>query len=117
VKPVDEPVTVCSCGAWLAGTPHLVGCPAAAAVHTCDADCLPHLEPQACPECPGRMLPKSIESFGVWFECQGCGFGGCHGDDLEIDCTVCHVTWGDPCPGCGGRGFHVDGCGGEVPPS
>ena len=29
----------------------------------------------------------------------------------ETDCcTVCGSYHADPCPGCGGRGFHVDGC-------
>lgn len=25
-------------------------------------------------------------------------------------CTVCGVSHGDPCPDCGGRGFHNEGC-------
>lgn len=25
-------------------------------------------------------------------------------------CVICHVTHGDPCPECGGRAFHKDGC-------
>lgn len=31
--------------------------------------------------------------------------------DPETDCcTECGVWHADPCPDCGGRGFHNDGC-------
>ncbi len=37
-----------------------------------------------------------------------------HTDDdctvLNGECIVCHVTHGDPCVSCGGRGFHADDC-------
>lgn len=29
---------------------------------------------------------------------------------LDGECSVCHVTHGDPCETCGGRGWHKDGC-------
>lgn len=34
---------------------------------------------------------------------------------INDECTVCGVTHGDPCSGCGGRGFHRDGCTNIVP--
>jgi hypothetical protein len=30
--------------------------------------------------------------------------------DENDECKVCGVYHGDPCPGCGGSGFHYDGC-------
>lgn len=30
--------------------------------------------------------------------------------DSEDVCRVCGVWHGDPCPSCGGRGFHRPGC-------
>ena len=30
--------------------------------------------------------------------------------DATDSCSVCGVYHGDPCPVCGGRGFHRDGC-------
>jgi hypothetical protein len=30
--------------------------------------------------------------------------------DYADTCVVCRVYHGDPCPECGGRGFHVEGC-------
>ena|GEM_PF-5171563 len=31
-------------------------------------------------------------------------------DENDV-CTVCGVIHGDPCPECGARGFHREGCG------
>lgn len=36
-------------------------------------------------------------------------------EDCTVDpetgcCSVCGVLHGDPCPCCGGSGFHKDGC-------
>lgn len=36
----------------------------------------------------------------------------CTLDDTDT-CTVCGVTHGDPCPECGGRGYHNEGCSGN----
>jgi hypothetical protein len=30
--------------------------------------------------------------------------------DVSDSCTVCRVFHGDPCPDCGGRGFHKETC-------
>lgn len=29
---------------------------------------------------------------------------------IDDTCTECGVYHGDPCPGCGGRGYHVASC-------
>jgi hypothetical protein len=34
----------------------------------------------------------------------------CDVDPTTDTCRVCGVHHGSPCPVCGGRGFHVDGC-------
>jgi hypothetical protein len=34
----------------------------------------------------------------------------CAVDPSTHCCRVCGVMHGDPCPICGGRGFHLDGC-------
>jgi rubrerythrin len=31
-------------------------------------------------------------------------------EDSAQECIVCHVVHGDPCPKCGGRGFHKPSC-------
>ena len=33
----------------------------------------------------------------------------CSLDDLDV-CTGCGVWHGDPCPDCGGRGYHAEDC-------
>lgn len=33
----------------------------------------------------------------------------CTLDDTDC-CETCGVYHGDPCPDCGGSGYHVDGC-------
>ena len=29
---------------------------------------------------------------------------------IDDTCHVCHVYHGDPCPDCGGRGYHAADC-------
>jgi len=45
--------------------------------------------------------------------------GASHQHERDSDCTLdpavdvciyCHVSHGDPCPECSGRGYHVAGC-------
>ena len=33
----------------------------------------------------------------------------CALDEADV-CTLCGVYHGDPCPKCGGRGFHLEDC-------
>ena len=33
-----------------------------------------------------------------------------HVDPETGECSVCHVLHGDPCPSCGGRGYHAGDC-------
>ncbi len=38
-------------------------------------------------------------------------------DGTEVlECPVCRVWHGDPCPVCGGRGYHNEGCAEIEPP-
>ena len=37
-------------------------------------------------------------------------FADAHCTVVDDECTACHVVHGDPCPACGGRGFHGMDC-------
>lgn len=37
---------------------------------------------QTCPRCRGRMIPESPSTFGHFYVCTKCGYGGYHGYDL-----------------------------------
>ena len=48
---------------------------------------------------PGRDYPHSTDA-----DCAG------HVSRKTLTCSVCGVYHGDPCPLCGGRGYHADNC-------
>lgn len=89
-----------------------------------------HVKPLACNAGHGDLLPHPV-NFDM-FQCRTCGFvhvveppeplrpgpvqdehtkdEDCTVDPVTLSCTVCGVMHWEPCPKCGGRGFHRAGC-------
>ena len=51
---------------------------------------------------PGKNHPRPDHSSDA--DCAG------HVNQETLTCSVCGVYHGNPCPLCGGRGFHAENC-------
>lgn len=56
-----------------------------------------------------RLLATMINLEDATREVEHTKDADCTLDDTD-SCIVCGVHHGDPCPVCGGRGFHNEGC-------
>jgi hypothetical protein len=52
-----------------------------------------------------RLTAKKVCRHSSDADCSG------HVDEDTSTCSACGVLHGDPCPRCGGRGYHADDCG------
>lgn len=55
-----------------------------------------HSSDEECRVSAGLTIPEYLEA--------------CEIAPTNWECPECHVVHGDPCPECGGHGFHREGC-------